>query len=135
MPQAKAVEVATCHQCRENGNPLPQSAGFSKSRPVRLREAVRGLSTAGAFAFLLSGSLLIGQAQQPGLPADDLPASFKAPALASDFDKRVVMIPMRDGVKLYTVIVAQRRPRARRLCSLVHLTTLLCAPHGQRAHA
>ena len=30
------------------------------------------------------------------------------PLLPSDFDKRVVMVPMRDGVKLYTVIVVPK---------------------------
>src|SRR6185312_4720386 len=40
--------------------------------------------------------------------ADDLTPGFKAPARESDFEKRVVMIPMRDGVKLYTVIVVPK---------------------------
>jgi uncharacterized protein len=44
-------------------------------------------------------------AQQQKLPADDLPADFKVPVQESDFVKRVVMIPMRDGIKLNTVIV------------------------------
>ena len=44
-------------------------------------------------------------AQQKNLPADDLDPNFKAPAQPTDFEKRVVMMPMRDGVKLYTVIV------------------------------
>ena len=36
-------------------------------------------------------------------PADDLTPGFKAPAgAAKDYEKRVVMVPMRDGVKLYT---------------------------------
>ncbi|MEI7036724.1 CocE/NonD family hydrolase [Fulvimonas yonginensis] len=35
----------------------------------------------------------------------DIPASFKAPTAANDYVKREVMIPMRDGVKLHTVIV------------------------------
>ncbi len=47
-------------------------------------------------------------AQKEALPADDLVKSYKAPELASDFDKRVVMVPMRDGVKLYTVIVVPK---------------------------
>src|SRR6202048_2602141 len=42
---------------------------------------------------------------QTKLPADDLTPNFKAPPQATDFDKRVVMVPMRDGTKLYTVIV------------------------------
>ena len=47
-------------------------------------------------------------AQQEKLPADDLPQNFKAPVQQTDFDKRVVMIPMRDGTKLYTVIVVPK---------------------------
>ena len=34
----------------------------------------------------------------------DIPAKFTAPRNGYDFEKREVMIPMRDGVKLYTVI-------------------------------
>ena len=35
----------------------------------------------------------------------DIPANFKAPASEYNYTKRVEMIPMRDGVRLYTVIV------------------------------
>jgi putative CocE/NonD family hydrolase len=38
-------------------------------------------------------------------PAGDIPAKFTQPEAARDFVKREVMIPMRDGTKLYTVIV------------------------------
>jgi uncharacterized protein len=40
--------------------------------------------------------------------APDIPATFTAPLSGYDYDKRVVMIPMRDGVKLYTVIVVPK---------------------------
>ncbi len=41
-----------------------------------------------------------------GKPGEsDIPAEFKAPTADYDYTKRVEMIPMRDGVKLYTVIV------------------------------
>jgi hypothetical protein len=41
-----------------------------------------------------------------GKPLDsDIPANFKAPPSEFNYVKRVEMIPMRDGVKLYTVIV------------------------------
>jgi len=43
-------------------------------------------------------------AQTPPL-TPDVPAHFDAVAATSDYAKRVAMIPMRDGVKLYTVIV------------------------------
>jgi putative CocE/NonD family hydrolase len=38
-------------------------------------------------------------------PESDIPAEFKAPTADYDYTKRVEMIPMRDGAKLYTVIV------------------------------
>jgi uncharacterized protein len=60
-----------------------------------------------AFSFLLL--LIIGElnlsSQTQNLPANDLTPDFKVPAQNTDFEKRVVMVPMRDGTKLYTVIV------------------------------
>jgi uncharacterized protein len=47
-------------------------------------------------------------AQETKVPADDLTPDFKAPVRATDFDKRVVMVPTRDGTKLYTVIVVPK---------------------------
>ena len=38
----------------------------------------------------------------------DIPTKFEAPTESYDYVKRVEMIPMRDGVKLYTVIVIPR---------------------------
>ena len=61
-----------------------------------------------AAAFLLSLSLA-AFAHAQDFPGNDIPPSFKAPAgPAADYDKRVVMVPMRDGVKLYTVIVVAK---------------------------
>ncbi|MGC2719537.1 MAG: CocE/NonD family hydrolase, partial [Candidatus Acidiferrales bacterium] len=42
---------------------------------------------------------------QTGTQEGDIPAKFNAPTTDFDYVKRVEMIPMRDGVKLYTVIV------------------------------
>jgi hypothetical protein len=56
-------------------------------------------SVCGAAAFAQQGG------SQNGLPADQLMPDFKAPVVERDYVKRVEMIPMRDGVKLYTVIV------------------------------
>ena len=42
---------------------------------------------------------------QTPMNTPDIPASFVAPRNGYDYVKQVVMIPMRDGVKLYTVIV------------------------------
>jgi uncharacterized protein len=38
----------------------------------------------------------------------DIPPKYEAPTASYNYVKRVVMIPMRDGVKLYTVIVVPR---------------------------
>lgn len=60
--------------------------------------------------FLLLSSIALlsvgvhAQQQQPA-PAGDIPATFKLVDSANDYIKREVMIPMRDGTKLYTVIV------------------------------
>jgi len=68
---------------------------------------MKKLTFALATAALFCVSATSGLAQKE-LPANDLAADFKAPARTTDFDKRVVMIPMRDGVKLYTVIVVPK---------------------------
>ena len=39
---------------------------------------------------------------------DQMGQDFQAPAVERNYDKRDVMIPMRDGVKLYTVIVVPK---------------------------
>ncbi|HEU0066101.1 MAG TPA: CocE/NonD family hydrolase [Sphingomonas sp.] len=41
-------------------------------------------------------------------PAGDVPAKFTRPTAGYDYDKREMMIPMRDGTKLYTVIVVPK---------------------------
>jgi uncharacterized protein len=55
----------------------------------------------------------VGRAQTPPMQAD-VPATFTVPVAEWDYGKREVMIPMRDGVRLHTVIVipkgAKRAP-------------------------
>jgi uncharacterized protein len=63
---------------------------------------------ASMIAVLLIVSATSGFSQQAKLPADELTPNFKAPEQPSDYDKRVAMVPMRDGVKLYTVIVVPK---------------------------
>ena len=58
-----------------------------------------------SFFAVLSGVALTAQTiQQPS----DIPSTFNAPKTAYDYVKRVEMVPMRDGVKLYTVIVVPK---------------------------
>lgn len=60
-------------------------------------------------SLILSTLLLASQAMAQTSPmAPDIVAGFEAPQDEADFIKRVVMVPMRDGVKLYTVIVVPK---------------------------
>ncbi len=46
--------------------------------------------------------------QEPAHSGGDIPKAFTPPTTGHDYIKREVMIPMRDGVKLYTVIVVPK---------------------------
>jgi uncharacterized protein len=69
---------------------------------------MKTLSRFFSLAVLVTVSVASALSQEAKLPANDLPKDFIAPAQPSDFDKRVAMIPMRDGTKLYTVIVVPK---------------------------
>lgn len=63
---------------------------------------------------LLASLLLVAPpsiAQDRPWPASDIPAKFTPPIDARDYVKREAMIPMRDGTKLYTVIVMPKGAR------------------------
>jgi len=64
---------------------------------------VRSALIALAIASAASSSLAQDKPDKP--MGSDIPADFKAPKSNYDYIKRVEMVPMRDGVKLYTVIV------------------------------
>ena len=68
-------------------------------------------------AFLLSS---LAQAQEVKYPSQmsDTPNTFVESTYGFDHIKTKVMIPMRDGVKLNTVIIGLRLPKERRFCSL-----------------
>jgi putative CocE/NonD family hydrolase len=51
------------------------------------------------------------QTKASGSDGSDIPKSFNKPTADYDYVKREVMIPMRDGVKLYTVIVVPKGAR------------------------
>src|SRR5690349_22080388 len=70
----------------------------------------RYVSIAAAAVSLVVGSLLSAQQTPPLSP--DIPKKFEAPTNAYDYVKRDVMIPMRDGVKLHTVIVVPKTARS-----------------------
>ena len=62
-------------------------------------------------AFCLAGALLFAAtaaAQPVGKIAPDTPANFEPKTDSFDYTRREVMIPMRDGVKLHTVILVPK---------------------------
>src|ERR1700676_817845 len=69
----------------------------------------------GSLCHVIAGSLLAmfacaglaADPVQPAAPADggDIPVKFEGTKTFYDFEKREVMLPMRDGVKLFTIIV------------------------------
>lgn len=65
--------------------------------------ALRAACAAAALSLALPPAAHAAGKTDPMTP--DIPSKFAAPNAANDYVKRVEMIPMRDGVKLYTVIV------------------------------
>jgi putative CocE/NonD family hydrolase len=59
-------------------------------------------------AVLVLCATLPTAAQQTPVHQPDIPEKFVRPTTGFDYEKRVAMIPMRDGVKLYTVIVVPK---------------------------
>ncbi len=69
------------------------------------RGLVGGILVA-AYMWFPVGSL--AEPESAPAPGGDIPAHFVKPTANDDYEKRVEMIPMRDGVKLYTVIVTPK---------------------------
>ena len=86
------------------------------------------------------GSFGVAAAARDDVPLNDIPKELKAPTVDRNYTRRVEMIPMRDGVKLHTIILvpkgAQNAPilltrtpynaeqRAKRAASASLLSTL-----------
>jgi hypothetical protein len=73
------------------------------ARGRRILLSIAGLLTVAAIECLLLPAPAEAQAA-----ASDIPSKFDVPPEAHDFVKREVMIPMRDGVKLFTVLVVPK---------------------------
>jgi putative CocE/NonD family hydrolase len=69
-------------------------------------KALDGLRFA-AVSVLLCLAGVVAQAGTPPMKPD-IPEKFEAPTADADYVKRTVMVPMRDGVKLFTVIVVPK---------------------------
>jgi putative CocE/NonD family hydrolase len=58
-------------------------------------------------AILLAGGLLVAQ-QRPATLPSETPATFRPVTDSFDYTRREMMVPMRDGVKLHTVILVPK---------------------------
>ena len=104
--------------------------------PVRIRAVTFLAPVAGALMFVQSP-----QAQNlPQPPAgqslpSETPASFRPVTESFDYARRDVMIPMRDGVKLHTVILVPRGPKgAAILLTRTPYDANVLTGHAQSAH-
>jgi putative CocE/NonD family hydrolase len=73
-----------------------------KNRSLQLKNTI--------YALALSAVILARAGAQPQYPAlpSETPAKFTEPTGSFDYTKREVMIPMRDGVKLHTVVLVPK---------------------------
>src|SRR5258708_596049 len=79
-----------------------KAAGPGRDRRGRLSHGL---------AALAGCSVVTIMAARPQTGSNDIPKTFTAPVADYDYVKREVMIPMRDGVKLHTVIVVPKGAR------------------------
>ena len=63
-----------------------------------------------AGVFSVQTSMAQQAPRYPALPSET-PEDFKAPVDSFDYIRRTVMIPMRDGVKLNTILLIPRKAR------------------------
>ena len=94
------LPVSECCNIRSLGPPAPASCSLITPgrRPRRLAARLVGTG-----ALLWAACPAVGEA-----PPSETPAAFSARADTFDYTQREVMIPMRDGVKLQTVILIPR---------------------------
>jgi len=92
----------------------------------------RGITTSAIHVLLTS--IALAQAPAPDLPSD-IPEKFTPATEAFDFVKREAMIPMRDGVKLHTVILVPKSAlRAPIMLSRTPYGASKAASHSESSH-
>jgi putative CocE/NonD family hydrolase len=73
-----------------------------------MRNLPLSLAGCAALCLALTAHPRAGVAEPTPTLAPEIPASFQRPTDAADYDRRELMIAMRDGVKLHTVILVPR---------------------------
>jgi len=103
---------------------LEMSLGFgaksSQSEIFWFRSVLVPITIIGVLFFVIPCSAQSGASAD--LPSET-PTTVTPATSSFDYIKRDVMIPMRDGVRLHTVIVLPKGAKMRRSCSLVLPTT------------
>src|SRR5260370_14870047 len=106
--RSRANVLGAAHACSPGTKPKAK-------RECRSRSAFmmhRSWCGFGLERCLLSVTLLLasgtGAHAQVSPETPDIPKKYEAPTSSYDYVKREVMVPMRDGVKLHTVIVVPR---------------------------
>jgi predicted acyl esterase len=87
---------------------------LNRQRP-RSKTGLLGASLLTALCAMTTPSVRAAPQESAHSVADsDIPKVFTAPTAGQDYVKREAMIPMRDGVKLHTVIVFPKKRKTRR---------------------
>jgi putative CocE/NonD family hydrolase len=73
--------------------------------PVKIKSITVAAMLAGA---TLATAGLAQQSPTRASPGGDIPAKFTPPTAANDYERREFMVPMRDGTKLFTVVVVAK---------------------------
>ena len=76
-----------------------------------MNACVRGWRLAAVGVSLLATTALAAPSKPSHSPGGEIPAKFQPQLQAFEFEKRVFDIPMRDGVKLHTVVVVPKGAR------------------------
>ena len=113
--RAMLVRVRSCGlaelACR--GSLASCNAPISRSKRKFLLRFLPMCSACRRWSILSALFFAIVACAQTSPQTPDLPGNFEAPTVSYDYVKRDVMIPMRDGVKLHTVIVIPQRREER----------------------
>jgi len=120
---------STLNDCRQKGKGIDHL--LHRARTLLLFALVIGaLLTAGS----LSGQNPPPQVKYPALPSET-PAQFQPVTDSFDYTRRDAMIPMRDGIKLYTVILVPKGAEgAPILLTRTPYNATALTSHAQSAH-
>jgi putative CocE/NonD family hydrolase len=92
--------------------PMNAEVASMRSEAARNSFSVRSVRPIAAFAAVWAAVGAVSAAAAPAPLANEIPESFAPPQALFDYERREAMIPMRDGVKLFTVIWQPKRPGA-----------------------